>query len=137
MHEKPVARTLVYMKDIQYYKKALEDERDKLANELNRLGTKSPSTPNDWDVKAPDIDVMTADENELADRTEEIHIDSIVLDELEARHRNIQHALEKMGKDSFGTCEVCDAQIEADRLDANPAARTCKKHMGEENKLNL
>ena len=124
------------MKDVAYYQKILEEERDKLAVELNRLGKADPSKPGDWDVKAPEMDIMTADENELADRTEAIHIDSIVLDELEIRHANIERALHKVEEGAFGTCEVCEAQIEEDRLDANPAARTCKAHMGEESTLN-
>jgi len=123
------------MKDVQYYKKILEEEREKLATELNRLGSADPSKPGDWDVKAPEMDIMSADENELADRTEELHIDSIVLDELEIRHTNIQRALQKIERGDFGTCEVCTAQVEEDRLDANPAARTCKAHMGEESTL--
>ena len=30
---------------------------------------------------------------------------------------------------TYGTCEVSGEQIEEDRLEADPAARTCKAHM--------
>jgi RNA polymerase-binding transcription factor DksA len=34
-----------------------------------------------------------------------------------------------MDSGSYGKCEVCGKAIEADRLEANPAAPTCKEHM--------
>ncbi len=125
------------MDDVTYFEKALTAERTKLELELNRLGTHDPQNPGSWDVKRPDIDVIDADQNEAADRTEEMHIDSIVLDELEARYRMVRHALGKIAKDAYGTCEVCQNMIEEERLRANPAARTCKAHLGREEDLAL
>lgn len=132
-----MAGTLCYMKDTTTYKKLLEEERDKLAEELAGLGVQNPKNPDDWDVKMPEMDIMAADENEMADRTEEMHIDSLVLDELEMRHQSILHALDKIENGTFGACEVCAEPVEEDRLAVNPAARTCKAHMGEEMKLEL
>jgi DnaK suppressor protein len=48
--------------------------------------------------------------------------------ELEARHTDVADALEKMDEGVYGLCEECDEPIDLDRLQANPAARTCKKH---------
>lgn len=117
------------MKDVAVYKKQLEGERDKLATELEGLGTKNPDRAGDWEVKAPTMDIMSSDENELADRAEEMHIDSIVLDELEARYQAVTNALGKIERGAYGTCDVCAGPIEEERLDANPAAATCKAHM--------
>ena len=50
---------------------------------------------------------------------------------------DIKRALKKIKDDEYGKCELCGEDIEEDRLEANPAARTCKKHMGEEAKLPL
>ena len=119
------------MKDTSHYKAKLEEERDKLAHELNDLGVADPNKPGDWEVKVPEMDIMTSDENELADRAEEMHIDSIVLDELEGRYQNIENALVKIEQGTYGVCETCAGPIEDERLDANPAARTCKAHMNE------
>ena len=47
----------------------------------------------------------------------------------------ILKALEKIEKGEYGTCEVCAAEIEEDRLEANPSARTCKAHVDEEGGL--
>jgi len=125
------------MKDTTHYKTTLEGERDKLAEELNKLGVKNPALPGDWDVRMPEMDVMAADDNEVADRAEEMHIGSLVLDELEMRHQSILRALDKLEHGTYGTCEVCGSEVEEDRLEANPAARTCKEHLDEEKKLDL
>jgi len=123
------------MKETEHYKKALEKELASLTEQLDKLGIKDPNDPSNWELKAPQIDVMRADENEAADKNEAWHIDSIVLDELEMRYKNILHALQKIEEGTYGVCEVSGEQIEEDRLDANPAARTCREHVGKEDTL--
>ena len=54
-----------------------------------------------------------------------------MLELLESRLNNVLFALEEIDKDSFGLCEVCKKEIEMTRLEANPAAKTCKKHLNE------
>jgi RNA polymerase-binding transcription factor DksA len=44
----------------------------------------------------------------------------------------VVHALGKIEAGTYGVCEVSGMDIEEDRLEANPAARTCKAHMAEE-----
>jgi len=34
-----------------------------------------------------------------------------------------------MNGGNYGICEVCKKKIEMDRLEVNPAARTCKERM--------
>jgi len=118
------------MKDQSYYKQRLEDEKGKLEAELSQLAVQDPENPGHWTLRGADLDIMEADDNEKADRTEETHIDSIVLDELGARYRLVLHALAKFDAGTYGICEVRGQQIEEERLDANPAAKTCKAHLG-------
>ncbi len=125
------------MIDTGYYAKTLGDERVRLETELASLGKHETTNPQNWDVAAPAIDIMQADENEAADRAEELHIDSIVLDELEIRYRHVLHALKKIEQGAYGICEVGGEPIEEERLRANAAARTCKAHMGKEEQLPL
>jgi DnaK suppressor protein len=117
------------MKELQYYQHKLEAERTELEEELLRLGVQNPKNPDNWEVKKPDIEVERSDENEAADRAEELHIDSIVLDELATRYRAITSALARIDDGTYGTCVVSGKPIEEDRLEANPAASTCKEHM--------
>ena len=117
------------------YKTILEKEREALETQLNTLGVQDPRDPANWDVKKAPLDIMTADPNEAADKTEELYIDNGVLSQLEIRYRNILRALEKIETGTFGVCEVCHEPIEEDRLGVNTAARTCKTHLEEEEGL--
>ncbi len=65
----------------------------------------------------------------MADRFEEFEARSIMIKALEARLNDISFALKSLNKASFGKCEVCGKDIEMARMDVNPAAKTCKKHL--------
>ncbi len=69
-----------------------------------------------------------ADPTDAADNMEELVVNVPLVEELEKRHRDIADALEKMEEGTYGICEVGEEEIPFDRLEANPAARTCIKH---------
>jgi RNA polymerase-binding transcription factor DksA len=46
---------------------------------------------------------------------------------LEIKLKNINLALEKIGKEKYGVCEKCKKEIEEDRLMVYPDARFCLK----------
>ena len=52
--------------------------------------------------------------------------------ELETRYNNIKKALENINNGTYGICLLCGKKIELDRLNANPAAKTCKEHVDKE-----
>ena len=113
---------------LHQHQRALEKERETLEAQLNKLGVQSGEA--EWMPQvSKDMDISTADESEVGDLSEETQIDEIVLEELETRYQNILHALQKIEAGTYGICEVSGETIEEDRLTANPAARTCKKHI--------
>jgi len=122
------------MNDTTYYKEILEKRRAELEKELSGLGIHSQSNPTEWEVKVPELDIMTADENEVADKSEEVQIDSIIVSELTTQYKNVIRALKKIEEGKYGICEVCGEPIEKERLQVAPSARTCEKHLDEENK---
>jgi len=111
-----------------HYKKLLEDEKKKLEGELDSVGRINPSNPRDWEPTPEKMDTQYADKNEAADALEEYGERVGVETTLEARLQEVNAALERIEKRSFGICEDGGEEIEDDRLEANPAARTCKKH---------
>lgn len=113
------------------YKKILQSELSKLTEELKTLGVQNPDVPSDWIERTNDLDTSSADLNDVADRTEEYDERRATLAILEGRFNDIRRALKKIGDGKFGLCEISGEVIEEDRLEANPAARTCKVHMGE------
>ncbi len=125
------------MKELGYYKEKLEKESQALREELSTVGVENPDTPADWEPKPENIDIMDADLNEVADRIEAQQESQGILDGLEARYQNIMRALKKIEQGTFGTCEICGNEIEEDRLEAIPSARTCKVHMEQERELAL
>ncbi len=117
-------------KDVTYFKEKLEKERALVIKELKQLGVvKDDRTPDDWQALPSDIDVQKADENEVSDFIESYEGNNALVHNLEPRLVEIDAALESMKKGTYGVCSVCGEKIEDERLEANPAAHTCKKHL--------
>lgn len=115
--------------DHDQLKKKLEEEQATLEKQLAEVGRKNPDNPSDWEATPGERDVSSADENTLADSIEDYEEKSAIVKTLEARLKDIRSGLDKMKHNVFGTCQICGKKIEDDRLEANPAARTCKEHM--------
>lgn len=116
------------MKNIQHYKDILEKQKVQLEADLSGVGRKNPDS-NDWEATVTDLDVLPADENDVADMFEELEGNKALINTLEEELREVDGALAKINTDKFGICEVCGKEIEEDRMDANPSAKTCKEHM--------
>lgn len=115
------------------FKAHLESELAALTADLELIATFDPAT-GDW-VATPNRIANEADENLGADRVEDWNEKRALMPQLETRYRNIQIALHKFTTDTYGICEICKEHIETDRLQANPAARTCKIHLEHERVL--
>ncbi len=117
------------MNNSNIYKVKLEDEKKLLEEELSELGRVDKT--GDWEA-TPEEEMAVQevlDEGDLAERSEDYEERSIKLDTLEARLSDINKALEKISGDGYGVCENCKKEIENDRLEVNPAAKTCKECM--------
>jgi len=110
--------------NIQDQKNKLEEEKKLLESELRGLGQVDKT--GDWEATPETQTAPEADENDMADRAEDFEERSATLDVLEERLLDINHALQNIESGTYGMCEVCGMPIEEDRLEANPAARTCK-----------
>lgn len=123
------------MIDTSAYKAKLETELAQITTDLNALGIHNPEVEEDWVAIPQDVATQEADENVSADRTEDWLERNGTLAALETRYNNITRALEKISNGTYGVCEISGEQIEEDRLEANPAARTCKAHINDEQDL--
>lgn len=129
---------LIYNLDMNtdQYKTRLAEETKVLEDELSGLASKSETTTGDWETKAPtDFDSGDADRNVVADAFEAYSENRGVTNELEIRLADVKLAQKKMVEGGYGRCEVCEGEIEEERLQADPAARTCKAHLAEEDSL--
>lgn len=123
------------MTDITLYKDALEKELAQLVTDLQGLGIHNPNVPSDWIATPGEVTDAEPDENVAADRSEDWQERRGTVATLEARYNNINRALLKIENNTYGMCEICGDPIEADRLEANPAARTNKAHINDEASL--
>jgi len=117
--------------DIEYFKKKLEEEKKRLEISLADVGQKNPSNSSDWEGKPEQLDAEHSDSVDVADNIEEYESNTAVVNELEARLNGIKAALKRTEDGTYGICQISGDPIEKDRLEANPAADTCKKHMND------
>lgn len=114
--------------DTTHFKKILEEELSLLEKELSTIGRKNPDNPADWEAVEPQ-DGEEAEEGDLAEGLDEYSNNRGMLNQLEYRYNEVKNALSRIDSEKYGFCEVGGEEIELDRLEANPAATTCKKHM--------
>lgn len=114
--------------DTSHFKKKLEEEKIILEDQLSSLGGKNPEVPGDWQTKPDALDTDTAENSELADMQEDFEERNAIQNRLENRLIDVRDALTKIEEGRYGICEVSGESIEGERLEANPAARTCIAH---------
>ncbi len=101
---------------LEYFKKKTEEELAMVEKEISETGR-------------VDIDKTATEKDEIADRFEAEEEQEDEGRALRARLEEVKSALKKIETGAYGICEVCGKEIEEERLEANSAARTCKKHM--------
>lgn len=111
-----------------HFRTRLTEEKATLEAELSTVGRKNPSNPGDWEA-VPEETGMEADPNDQADQMEEFGNNNAILTDLEARLESVNAAIARLDAGTYGTCVVSGEEIEEDRLEADPAAPTCKAHM--------
>jgi RNA polymerase-binding transcription factor DksA len=113
----------------EHFKKALQEEQDLLIKQLGDIAVEGADGL--WTAKAPEMDVMSpiAEPNEAGDKIEELEERGEEVGTLSARLAEVRAALGKIEQGTYGRCEVDGGEIEEERLQANPAARTCQAHM--------
>ncbi len=101
-------------------KERLLAEKSRLESELSRFA-KPTGAEGDYATKFED---MGTDPDENASEVEE-YVDILALESnLEGQLRDVNDALAKIDKGTYGVCEKTGENISLDRLRAYPAART-------------
>lgn len=123
---------------IDQLKEKLESEKQSVQKQLESFAKKDDVPKGDWETKYPNRENGTKEEE--ADEVQEYGNMLPVEHSLEMKLRDINLALEKISaqggsgsggeKGGYGICEKCGKEIEEERLNAVPEARTCIKHNG-------
>ena len=64
---------------------------------------------------------------DMGTETFEREKDISILEQVEAELADVEYALRRLDEGTYGTCEACGKRIDADRLEAIPAARLCRE----------
>lgn len=115
--------------DTQKFKDLLIEQKASLEKSLGDIAKKNPQNPTDWQATMPEDGFDEADEGDVADNIETFENNSAEAENLEIQLKEVNSALEKIENGNYGICEIGGEEIESDRLEANPSARTCKAHM--------
>ena len=113
--------------DMTQYKEKLLAEKTTLEEELASIARFNPET-DIWEATPDQEMVGEIDDNDAADRFEDFEGRSGMVTTLQSRLSDVEKAIKKIDAGTYGTCEVCSAPIESERLAAVPSAKTCKEH---------
>jgi len=113
--------------EIEQLRAALDLEKENLEEELASHG-RVQNEDGDWSGNSSGLEGEEADPSDAADQIEELVTNVPLVEELEARHNDVEDAIEKVEQGIYGLCEACNEPIPIKRLQANPAARTCVAH---------
>jgi len=111
------------MVDQKFPKEKLLLEKSRLEDELAKYKAEDPFLLANRKLEVHSIDTDSTD-NEAHDRINAIR-NSLKID-----LSQVLLALEKIEKGTYGKCEKCGRQIEAERLEASPTAIYCLTHAG-------
>ena len=106
-------------------KEKLEAEKKRLINDLGSFARKDPKMKRNWITRFPFFGLNRSHPDENAEEIEEYENLLPVEYVLEIRLKNIEEALEKIEKGTYGKCEACGKEIEIKRLKVISEAKLC------------
>lgn len=112
--------------DINYFQQKLLEEKGRLLEELKSVGRINPDNPADWEPIPGELGDGTADKNDYADHIEQYEQNTAILKELESELKEVNEALERIEKGTYGICIETGNPISKERLEAYPAAKTTR-----------
>lgn len=114
--------------DLNVARKKLEEERSNLEGQLQLIAKRNPENPKDWIPVQPDLNPQVSEASEMADVFEAFEDRASIEVTLKARLNEVLDAINRIENGAYGLCEQDKKPINPERLEANPAARTCIEH---------
>lgn len=100
----------------------LAEERTRLQQIRLSLTTDPLGTEEE---NAGELSLVDQHPADVATETFERERDMTILEHIEGQLSDLERAMERLERGTYGTCEACGRPIDADRLRARPAARLC------------
>lgn len=115
-------------KSLKEFQEALEKKKIEIEKALEKFAKKDENLKGDWDTRFPNFNQGETGSTALEDAADEVEEYSTLLPiehNLELRLSDINLALEKIKKGTYGKCENCDKEVPEERLRIYPEARLC------------
>ncbi|MGB9743526.1 MAG: TraR/DksA family transcriptional regulator [Minisyncoccales bacterium] len=115
-------------KTIEKLKQRLEKEKKNIEEQLKQFADKDKNLKADWDTRFPLFngrELGSAALEQAADEVEEYENLLPIEHNLELKLKDINEALEKIKKGTYGVCEKCGKKISLKRLEVIPETKTC------------
>jgi DnaK suppressor protein len=100
----------------------LKKEEKRLTDELGEFASQNPKNSTDYDAKFPN---MGDKEDENAEEVNMYSTNLTLERTLESSLRDVEMALERIKKGTYGICKYCNKQIDEKRILARPASSSC------------
>jgi DnaK suppressor protein len=115
-------------KTIDELQQKLIREKNSLEDQLKKFANKDEVMKGDWDTRFPKLDNNVSGSASLEAAASEVEEYSTLLPQehsLELKLQNINQALEKIKKGTYGICERCGKEIPEERLAISPESKFC------------
>jgi len=107
---------------IEEMKAKLEGEQKKLLHELGEVANVDPHAPNSFEASFPNYgDEEEENAAEVGQFTTNLGLEKILTSSL----RDVQGALHRIKKGTYGICKYCEKEIGDARLGARPSSSAC------------
>lgn len=117
---------------LQQLKNTLEEEREKLISGLKSIAVQDPQNKNNWITKPPQFEPNEyGSHTSLEEEAEEVEEYESLLEaehSLESRLLQVNMALLRIEKNTYGRCGKCGKELSPERLRANPSAEFDVEH---------
>lgn len=106
-------------------KKRLEEEKKRLEQTLDEIATKDKEIKDNYEAKFVDFGEKVYDPSSEASEVSEYDTKLSLEANLEVKLKDVNQALRRIKKGTYGVCENCKKEIEQERLEALPTAKLC------------
>jgi RNA polymerase-binding transcription factor DksA len=114
--------------DPEHARQLIVSERDRLETLVRDRETETGIGSDSETASISELSSVDQHPGDLGTETFEREKDFSILEQLEAEITDLDAALRKIDEGTYGICEVCSKEIEPERLEAIPGARTCIEH---------
>jgi DnaK suppressor protein len=111
---------------LEKFKNILEEQKKEMESQLSSFAKKAPHVKGDYNAEFPDLD-SSQSSDEAAQEVSMYEANLPLEHTLEEKLQNINLALEKISKGTYGICENCNEEIPIERLETKPEAKNCVK----------